>query len=126
MLRLLSFQEIVDRVRRGENLFDITIDKWRRIKNSLHRVGELREMVPILANARMSGAFCLEYDQSCPLCPIQKWCRDPEGRYQNIMRSLYMFAASGERHFKEQAIKEIDRFLSEMEQYREEVRQRLN
>jgi len=124
--RLLSFQEIVEMFQRGENLFDITIEKWERIRRSLAEAKDRRDMIPILENARTGGAFCLEYQNNCPLCPIQKWCRPPEGRYQNIMRFLYMFATSGELYFKEQAEREIDRFLNEMRKFKEELHQRLN
>ena len=123
--RLLSFRDIVERFQRGEDLFDITIEKWKRIKRSLSEAAS-DELQPILDNARMGGPFCLEYNQQCNLCPIHKWCRDPNGRYQNIMRSLYMFATSGDYYFKQQALKEIEQFLDEMEDHKWAVKQRLN
>ena len=123
--RLLSFQDIVERFQKGENLFDITIEKWRRIRKSLSEAGK-DELQPILENARMGGPFCLEYNQQCNLCPINRWCRDPNGRYQNIMRSLYMYASSGDYYFKQQALKEIDKFLEEIKQYKQAVKQRIN
>ena len=62
---LLSIQEIVTRYRRGDNLFDITIEKWRGIKQSLNSLQELPELGPIIKSARTGGAFCLEYQENC-------------------------------------------------------------
>lgn len=123
--RLLSFRDIVERFKRGEDLFDITIEKWKRIRNSLSEAAR-EELQPILENARMGGPFCLEYNQQCNLCPLNRWCRDPNGRYQNIMRFLYMYASSGDYHFKQQALKEIDRFVEEIGDHKKTVKQRLN
>jgi len=53
--RLLTFQEIVERFRKGGNLFDITIEKWMRIKESLLSLEEMSELGPIIESARMGG-----------------------------------------------------------------------
>ncbi len=123
--RLLSFQDIVERFRKGENLFDITIEKWRRIRNFLSKKGR-EDMPAILENARMGGPFCLEFNQQCSLCPLISWCRDPNGFYQNVMRYLYMYASTGDYYYKQRAIKEIDKFLEEIRQYKQTVKQRIN
>lgn len=123
--KLMSFQEVVERFQRGENLFDITIEKWKRIRAFLAEKG--REHVPtVLENARLGGPFCLEFNQQCNFCPIRQWCRDPEGFYQNVMRYLYLYASTGDLYYKQRAIKEIDRFLEEIRQYKQEIRQRVN
>jgi hypothetical protein len=124
--RLMTFQDIVTRYRRGENLFDITIDKWTGIKESFHAVEQLSELAPIIRSARSGGAFCLEYQESCLICPLERWCRDQEGTYQTIVKLMYLYASSGHQEFKNQTIRHIDKFLEELEEYKEEFRRRLN
>jgi len=124
--RLLTFQDIVARYRRGENLFDITIEKWAGIKDSFHALEELSELGPIIRSARSGGAFCLEYQESCLICPLERGCRNQEGTYQTIVKLMYLYASSGHREFKNQTIRHIDRFLEELEEYKEEFRRRLN
>ena len=124
--RLLTFQDIVARYRRGENLFDITIEKWAGIKDSFHALEELSELGPIIRSARSGGAFCLEYQESCLICPLERGCRDQEGTYQTIVKLMYLYASSGHREFKNQTIRHIDKFLEELEEYKEEFRRRLN
>jgi hypothetical protein len=126
MNRLLSFQEIVARYRRGENLFDITIEKWTGIKDSLHALEELSELGIIIKSARTGGAFCLEYQEDCLICPLEKWCKDPEGTYQTIVKLMYLYASSGHKEWKHQILKYIEKFLEELEEYKEEFRRRLH
>jgi hypothetical protein len=124
--RLLTFQDIVTRYRRGENLFDITIEKWAGIKDSFHSLEELSELGPIIKSARSGGAFCLEYQESCLICPLERWCKDQEGTYQTIVKLMYLYASSGQKEFKHQTLKHIEKFLEELEEYKEEFRRRLN
>jgi hypothetical protein len=124
--RLLSLQEIAARYRRGENLFDITIEKWKGIKDSLNALEELSELNPIIKSARAGGAFCLEYQEDCLICPLEKWCKDPQGIYQTIVKLLYLYASSGHKEIKSQIVKHIEQFLEELEDYREEFRRRLH
>ncbi len=123
---MLTFQEIVERFRRGESLFDITIEKWTRIKESLLALEAMPELGPIIESARMGGAFCLEHQENCLICPIEKLCKDPYGTYQTIVKLVYMYAATGQREFKELALKHIEKFLEEMEECKEEFRRRLH
>jgi hypothetical protein len=124
--RLLSFQEIVARYRRGENLFDITIEKWTGIKDALHTMEELSELGTIIKSARTGGAFCLEYQEDCLICPLEKWCKDPQGTYQTIVKLMYLYASSGQKEWKHQTLKHIEKFLEELEEYKEEFRRRLH
>ena len=124
--KLLSIQEIVARYRKGDNLFDITIEKWSGIKHSLNSLQELSELGPIIKSARTGGAFCLEYQENCLICPLEKWCKDPEGIYQTIVKLLYLYASSGHKEWKEQSIKHIEQFLEDLEEYKDEFRRRLH
>ena len=124
--RLLSLQEITARYRRGENLFDITIEKWTGIRDSLDSLEELSDLSPIIKSARTGGAFCLEFQEDCLICPLEKWCKDPQGTYQTIVKLMYLYASSGQKEFKHQTLKHIEKFLEEMEEYKEEFRRRLH
>jgi hypothetical protein len=124
--RLLTLQEIVSRYRRGENLFDITIEKWAGIKDSFYSLEELSDLGPIIRSARTGGAFCLEYQENCLICPLEKWCKDPQSTYQTIVKLMYLYASSGQKEFKNQTIKNIEKFLEELEEYKAEFRRRLN
>jgi hypothetical protein len=124
--RLLTLQEIVTRYRRGENLFDITIEKWTGIKDSFLAVEELSELGPIIKSARTGGAFCLEYQEDCLICPFEHWCKDPQGTYQTIVKLMYLYASSGQKEFKDQTLKHLEKLLEELEEYKDEFRRRLN
>ena len=124
--RLLSFHEIVAQYRRGDNLFDITIEKWTGIKDSLHALEELSDLGPIIKSARTGGAFCLEYQENCLICPLEKWCKDPQSTYQTIVKLMYVYASSGQKELKQQTLKHIEKFLEELEEYKDEFRQRLH
>jgi tryptophanyl-tRNA synthetase len=39
---------------------------------------------------------------------------------------MYLYASSGHQEFKNQTIRHIDKFLEELEEYKEEFRRRLN
>jgi len=122
---LLSFQEIVERSQKGENLFDIAFEKWKRIRNCLFEKGK-EELPAILENARMVGPFCVEFNFQCSLCPITHWCRDTNGFYQNIMRYLYLYGSTGDYYYKQRAIKEIDKFLEELSRFKQDFLKRAN
>jgi hypothetical protein len=124
--RLLTFQEIVSRYRRGENLFDITIEKWAGIKDTFYSLEELSDLGPIIKSVRTGGAFCLEYQENCLICPLEKWCKDPQGTYQTIVKLMYLYASSGQKEFRNQTLKHIEKFLEELEEYKAEFRRRLN
>lgn len=124
--RLLSFQDILARYRRGENLFDITIEKWTRIKGSLSSPEGMSELGAIIKCARSGGAFCLEYQDNCLICPLEKWCKDPEGTYQSIIKLLYLYTTSGQKEVKQQTLTYIEKFIEDLEEYKEEFRRRLH
>lgn len=124
--RLLSLHEITARYRRGENLFDITIEKWAGIRDSLDSLEELSDLSPIIKSARTGGAFCLEFQEDCLICPLEKWCKDPQGTYQTIVKLMYIYASSGQKEYKNQIEKHVEKFLEELEEYREEFRRRLH
>jgi hypothetical protein len=124
--RLMTLQVIVARVKRGENLFDITIEKWKRIKDAIISMEEVSEVEAIIDCARMGGAFCLEYQENCLICPIEKWCKDPQGIYQTIVKLMYIYASSGQKGLKQLTVKHIEKFLEEMQECKEEFRRRLH
>ena len=124
--QLLSFQEIVARYRRGENLFDITIEKWTGIKDSFRSLEQLAEVGPIIKSARSGGAFCLEYLDNCLICPLERWCKDPQSTYQTIIKLMYLYASSGHKDLKQRTVKHVEMFLEELEEYKEEFRSRLH
>ena len=68
----------------------------------------------------------MEYQEDCLICPLEKWCKDPEGIYQTIVKLLYLYASSGHKEIKNQIVKYIEHFLEELEDYREEFRRRLH
>jgi hypothetical protein len=124
--RMLTLQEIVSRYQRGENLFDITIEKWKGIKASLHSSEELSDLSPIIKSIRMGGAFCLEYQENCLICPLESMCKDPQGTYQTIVKLMYLYASSGQTELKNQTLKYIEKFLVELTEFKEEFQQRLH
>ena len=65
-------------------------------------------------------------EENCLICPLEKWCKDPEGTYQTIVKLLYLYASSGQKEWKQQTEKHIERFLDELAEYKDEFKRRLN
>ena len=69
MGNLLTFKEIITRYKRGENTFDLSLEKWVRIRESLKNALTVSHFKEILEAAVIKAPFCLENQDNCVICP---------------------------------------------------------
>jgi hypothetical protein len=82
---LVTYQEIVARYETGENAFDLTLEKWVRIRESLEKAFTLSHFKEILDAAVIKVPLCLEYRYNCALCPLEGVCsKGPAGIIRGV------------------------------------------
>ena len=91
---LVTYREIVARYEKGENAFDLTLEKWVRIRESLGKAFTLSHFKEILDAAVIKVPLCLEYRDNSVLCPLESVCsRGKEGSFGKFMRAIQAFTA---------------------------------
>jgi len=71
---LVTYQEIVARYETWENAFDLTLEKWVRIRESLEKAFTLSHFKEILNAAVIKVPLFLEYRDNFVLCPLDGIC----------------------------------------------------
>ena len=74
MGNLVTFREIVARYEAGENAFDLTLEKWVKIRDSMKNAFTLSHFREILDAAVIKVPLCLEYKDNCAVCPLGAIC----------------------------------------------------
>ena len=120
MAQLMTISEIRDRFSRREDPFDLTVEKWVRIREYLDNASTLSNFEELFQAANTAVPFCFEYQiKGCLDCPIEKTCARGEGeRFLKVMGliQLHVFAIlAGNRITKDPLISEIDGLLRELE-----------
>ena len=94
---LVTYQEIVTRYERGENAFDLTLEKWLRIRESLENASSISHFREILEAATIKVPVCLENQDNCAGCPLQQICgRGREGSLGKFMWAIEAYCFAGE------------------------------
>jgi hypothetical protein len=92
MGNLVTFQEIVTRYEAGENAFDLTGEKWVRIRESLEKTFTLSHFKEILDAASIKVPLCLQYKDNCALCPLWTVCgKGQEGSFGKFIRAIQAY-----------------------------------
>jgi len=125
MAQLMTISEIRDRFTRREDPFDLTIEKWVRIREYLDNASTLSSFEELLQAANTAVPFCFEYQiKDCLGCPLEKTCARGEGEnFLKVMSliQLHVFAIlAGNMLAKDPLISEIDGLLRELEMLKAE------
>ena len=89
MADLVTFQEIRKRYEAGENAFDLTLEKWVKIRESLKNAFTMSHYREILGAATIKVPLCLENQDNCTVCPLQAICsRGQEGSFGKFMWAI--------------------------------------
>jgi len=124
---LATFQEIVARYEAGENAFDLTLEKWVKIRESLENAFTITHYREILGAAMIKVPLCLEYHDNCAKCPLQATCsREKEGSFGKFMRAIQAYCIAGDLLPKSPVLGLADQIISELESCKRESLRKLS
>ena len=127
MGKLVTFREIVTRYGAGENAFDLTVEKWGRIRESLQVALSASHFKEILDAASIKVPFCLEYKNNCAMCPLWAVCgKGREGSFGKFIRATQAYCIAGDLLPKSSLLGLADQIISELEAYKMESLKRLS
>jgi hypothetical protein len=119
MAQLMTISEMRDRYRKKEDPFDLTIEKWIRIRRFLDAASTVSDFNNLFQAANVAIPFCFEYQpRDCAGCPLEKMCgRGEGGRLLKVMRLLQIHVLAilaGNMLLKEPLISQVDDILMEL------------
>ena len=118
--QLITIEEMRGRLKKRDDPFDLTIEKWIRIHKFLETALTLSDFQELLQGAMIAVPFCFEYQtKGCFGCPLEKICARGRGeRFLRVMKLIQAYTLAGDMLPKERLISEIDDFLMELEMIR--------
>jgi len=115
MGNLATFQELLIRYERGENAFDLTLEKWVRIRESLKSASTMPQLREIMGAAAIKVPLCLEYKDNCAICPLHAICnRGQEGSFGKFMWAIQAYCIAGDVLPKSPLLGLADQIISEL------------
>ena len=127
MANLVTFQEILSRYEAGENAFDLTLEKWLRIRESLKNAFTVSHYREILGAAVIKVPLCLENQDNCAVCPLQAICsRGQEGSFAKFIRAIQAYCIAGDLLPKTTLLGLADQIISELEPCKRESVKKLS
>jgi len=119
MAQLMTISEMRDRYKKTEDAFDLTIEKWIRIRRFVDTASTVSDFDELLQAANVAIPFCFEYQiKGCLGCPFGKMCGRGKGeKLLKVMRLIQIHALAilaGNMLLKDQLILEIDDLLMEL------------
>jgi len=123
MASLLTYRDMVERYEGGENAFEISIDKWKRIKENVETASTPQHFHNIFESASLKVPLCIEYEDNCSVCPLNKVCsRGEDGSFNKFMRALHAFCIAGDVLPKPALLSLADEVILELEECRGEAK----
>ena len=96
-MNLMTFEETVKRYEAGENAFDLAIEKWERIRDAIRSAHSVQQFIVIAQGASIKVALCVEYNDTCHLCPLEATCnREKEGPFSTLIRVMQAYCVAGD------------------------------
>jgi hypothetical protein len=127
MGKFVTFREIVTRYEAGENAFDLTVEKWVRIQESLEKTFALSHFKEILDAASIKIPLCLEYKDNCVLCPLWTVCgKGQEGSFGKFIRAIRAYCIAGDLLPKSPLLGLTNQIISELQAYKKKSVKRLS
>jgi hypothetical protein len=127
MGKFVTFREIATRYEAGENAFDLTVEKWVRIRESLEIALSASHFREILEAASIKVPLCLEYKDNCAICPLGAVCgKGQEGSFGKFIRAIQAYCIAGDLLPKSPLLGLADQIISELEAYKKESVKRLS
>jgi len=127
MGNLLTFKEMITRYEGGENAFDLTMEKWVRIRESIKTAFSTSHFDEVLEAAALKVPLCLEYQDNCGICPLEAICiKGQEGSFMRFMRAIQAYCIAGDLLPKSSLLGLTDQVISELESCKRESLKRVN
>ena len=125
MTQLMTFSEIQKRYQEREDPFDVTIEKWVRIRIFIKTASTLSDFQQLYQAANLAVPFCFEYQiKACSGCPLEEICGRGRGeKLLKVMKRIqtHVWAIlAGNTLPKEPLISEIDGLLTELKELKRE------
>ena len=124
---LLTFQEMVTRYEKGENAFDLTMEKWMRIREFIKTAFSTSQFDEVLQAAALKVPLCLEHQDHCGLCPLEDICsKGQEGSFMRFMRAIQAYCIAGDLLPISSLLGLTDQIISELESCKRESLKRVH
>ena len=125
MGQLMTFFEMQKRYQKKEDPFDLTIEKWVRIRSFVDTASTLSDYQALFQAANEAVPFCVEYQRkNCLGCPLEKICGPGKGekllKVMRLIRTHVWAILAGNMLSKEPLISEIDGLLTELKKLKPE------
>jgi hypothetical protein len=127
MGNLLTYQEMLTRYEGGENAFDLTLEKWVRIRESIKTAFTTSQFDEVLEAAALKVPLCLENQDNCGICPLEAICsKGQEGSFMKFMRAIQAYCIAGDLLPKSSLLGLTDQVISELESCKRESLKRVS
>jgi hypothetical protein len=126
MIKLLSLAEMERRHQKGEDPFELAIEKWIRIRDFLSEKSNPARYREVFQCASTKIIFCLDYAGHCQLCPFESICIDDQSLYYQIIRHLQVYSIAGSLLPRGPVLEMIDSYLRDLNQYRRDWMKKSN
>lgn len=128
MGKLMSLLEMRDRYQRKEDPFDLTIEKWIRIRQFVDTASTLSDYQALFQAANLAVPFCFEYQgKNCLGCPLERICGPGEEekllKVMKLIQTHVLAILAGNKLPKEPLIAEIGGLLVELEMVKPESKE---
>lgn len=123
MTHLLTDSEMRDRYNRNEDPFDLTIEKWVRIRNFLTSATTVDDFQNLFQATNIAVPFCFKYQiTGCKGCPLEKICGQGSGqKLLRVMRLTQMHILAilaGNQLPKQPLLSQVDNLVEELKDAR--------
>ena len=128
MSQLMTFSEMQKRYQEREDPFDLTIEKWIRIRSFVDTASTLNDYQALLQAANVAVPFCFEYQiKVCSGCPLENICGRGRGeRLLRVMKRIqtHVWAIlAGNTLPKEPLMTEINSLITELKELKRESKE---
>jgi hypothetical protein len=120
-MNLMTFEETVKRYEAGENAFDLAIEKWERIREAIKSAHSVQQFIVIAQGASIKVALCVEYNDTCHLCPLEAICtREQGGPFSTVIRALQAYCVAGDLLPPSTLLNLVDQLIGDLKAKKEE------
>jgi hypothetical protein len=120
-MNLMTFEETIKRYEAGENAFDLAIEKWERIKEAIRSAHSVQQFIVIAQGASIKVALCVEYNDTCHLCPLEATCtRETGGPFSTVMRAMQAYCVAGDILPPSTLLNLVDELIADLKAKKEE------
>jgi hypothetical protein len=116
LAQLMTLEEMQERFQETDDPFDLTIEKWARIRRFLDSTLTLDDFRELFEGATVAVPFCFEFNvKGCVGCPLGEICGpSEEKKSQRLIRLIQAYTLAGDMLPKQRLTTEVDDYLMKM------------